>query len=96
MDYSNRNIVVNELIGLKVKVIDSLDKKQKGISGLVIDETKNTLRVFDGKGIKSIVKKNSKFAFKVSKRRFVVRGEEINFRPYDRIEKSLKFYKMRE
>ncbi|MCL5786864.1 MAG: ribonuclease P protein subunit [Candidatus Marsarchaeota archaeon] len=55
MDYSNRNIVINELIGLKVKVIDSLDKKQKGISGLVIDETKNTLRVFDGKGVKSIV-----------------------------------------
>ncbi len=96
MDYSNRNIVINELIGLKVTVVDSSDKKQKGISGLVIDETKNTLRVFDGRGVKSIVKRNSKFAFKVSKRRFIVRGEEINFRPYDRIEKSLRFYKIRE
>ncbi len=96
MDYNNRNIVINELIGLRVKVIDSLDRKQKGLSGLVIDETKNTLKVFDGKGVRSVIKKTSTFAFSVSKKKYIVRGEEINFRPYDRIEKSLKFYKIRE
>ena len=96
MDYNNRNIVLNELIGLRVTVIDSLDKKQRGLSGLIIDETKNTFKVFDGKTVKSVVKKTSKFAFKVSKKRFIVRGEEINFRPYDRIEKGMKFYKNRE
>jgi ribonuclease P protein subunit POP4 len=96
MDYNNRNIVLNELIGLKARVTKSLDKKQRGISGVVIDETKNTIVLETGSGTKSIVKRISVFRFYSGGRSFTVDGEEIGFRPHERIEKSMKFYKARK
>ena len=96
MDYNNRNIVLNELIGLKAKVIKSLDKKQRGLSGVVIDETKNTIVLQTASGTKSIVKRISVFKFYSGKSSFTVEGEEIGFRPHERIEKSMKFYKVRK
>ena len=96
MDYDNRNIVLNELIGLKAKVIKSTDKQQKGICGMVIDETKNTLVIDTDSGKKRVVKKASVFRFYAGRMSFVVDGEEISFRPHERIEKSMKFYKARK
>ncbi|MDE1856911.1 MAG: ribonuclease P protein subunit [Candidatus Micrarchaeota archaeon] len=83
------------MIGLEAEVLNSSDRHQIGIKGKVVDESKNTLSIYvDGK-LKRIIKKNSVFRFSVGKRRFVVDGEEINFRPYERIERGLKFYKLR-
>ncbi len=96
MDYNNRNIVLNELIGLKARVTKSLDKKQRGLSGVVIDETKNTIVLETSSGTKSIVKRISVFRFYSGKHSFTVDGEEIGFRPHERIEKSMKFYKARK
>jgi len=94
--YNNKNIVLHELIGLNLKVVKSLDRSQQGISGRVIDETKNTLVVSTKNGTKKLVKKSSVFRFGINGRSFVVDGNEINFRPYERIEKALKFYKRRK
>lgn len=96
MEYDNKNIVISELIGLKVRVMKSLDKRQVGIQGTVIDETKNTLVIEANKEIRRIIKKISVFKFYAGKKTFIVDGEEINFRPHERIEKGLKFYKRRE
>ena len=96
MDYNNRNIVLNELIGLKAKVTKSLDKRQKGLSGIVIDETKNTVVIETKLGTRRIVKKISVFRFYSGRKSFVVSGDEINFRPHERMEKSMKFYKARK
>ncbi len=96
MDYNNRNIVLNELIGLKAKVKKSLDKKQRGLSGTVIDETKNTIVLDTKSGTKRVIKKTSVFEFSEGKKSFTVNGEEINFRPHERIEKAMKFYKARK
>ena len=96
MDYDNKNIVLNELIGLKVSVLSCLDKNQRGLRGTVIDETKNTIKISTGNGVKSLIKKTSKFRFYYGKLHFDVDGKEINFRPDDRIEKGLKYYKRRE
>ncbi|MDE1860918.1 MAG: ribonuclease P protein subunit [Candidatus Micrarchaeota archaeon] len=96
MEYDNKNIVLNELIGLRVKVVKSLDKKQAGTSGTVIDETKNTIVIEARKGTKKVIKKISVFKFYSGKHAFIVDGKEINFRPDERIEKGLKFYKRRE
>ena len=74
MDYTNKNIVLNELIGLKVKVLKSLDKKQKGLEGIVVDETKNTLIIETKDGIKWLVKKVSRFRFYVGRKSFIVDG----------------------
>ncbi len=95
MVYDNRNIVLHELIGLKVKVIASKDKKQSGLLGNVVDETKNTLLIETKSGAKRVIKKTSKFRFYAGKKSFVVEGIEINFRPDERIEKAMKFYKRR-
>ena len=95
MQYDNRNIVLNELIGLKVRIVKSSDKKQAGLSGRIIDETKNTFLVETPKGMKSIMKKLSTFRFYTQDGSFVVEGKEINFRPYERIEKGMKFYRRR-
>ncbi|MEM0094939.1 MAG: ribonuclease P protein subunit [Candidatus Micrarchaeaceae archaeon] len=94
--YNNKNIVLNELIGLRVKVVSSLDKKQKGLHGLVIDETKNTLLLETAAGKKRVIKKISVFKFYADNKSFIVEGPEINFRPEERTERAFKFYKRRE
>ncbi len=95
MNYTNKNIVINELIGLKVKVIKSKDKSKIGLIGDVIDETKNLLIIETKKGIKKIPKDGNEFKFYYKKKSFIVNGEEIAFRPFERTKKALKFYRMR-
>ena len=94
--YNNRTIVLHELRGLLVEVIRSNDPSQIGIHGTVTDETKNTLLVDTPSGVKRVAKDISVFKFHYGNRSFVVDGKEINFRSYERIEKSLKFYKRRK
>ncbi len=93
--YNNRNIVLHELIGLRVNVVKSRDKKQVGTSGKVIDETKNTLVIETEDRTVQVVKAASAFRFYFGRKSFLVGGEEINFRPHERLEKSLKYYKRR-
>jgi len=94
--YNNKNIVLHELVGLNAEVINSSDRAQIGIKGKVIRETKNLLFLDDNNRIRSIVKKTSTFRFNTGRESFVVDGEEINFRAYERIEKAFKFYKRRK
>jgi ribonuclease P protein subunit POP4 len=96
MPLNNKTIVLHELIGLDCRIMKSSDPSQKGISGRVIDETKNTLILETPQGIKRVVKKISLFRFRSGKESFLVEGEEINFRSHERIEKALKFYKKRK
>ncbi len=96
MSYDNRNIILNELIGLRVRVLYSLDKKQRGISGIVIDETKNMLVLETKGGIKRVVKSISGFRFYSGRSSFKVDGKEINFRPHERTGKAVKYYKRRK
>jgi len=95
MHYNNKNIVISELIGLQVTIAKHKDKKQTGIKGTVVDETKNTLVINTSKGLKKIIKANAVFRFKAGKQSFLVDGKEINYRPVERTEKALKFYKRR-
>ncbi len=93
--YNNRNIVLHELIGLDAEVVDSRDRSQIGLKGRVIRETKNLLYLLHESKTRRIVKITSTFRFAVGKESFVVDGREINFRPYERTEKALKFYRRR-
>ena len=95
MQYNNKKIVLSELIGLRAKVVECLDKKQEGVEGTVIDETKNMLILETKNGIKKVIKKTAVFKFYVGNKSFTVRGEEILFRPQERTEKALKYYKLR-
>jgi RNase P/RNase MRP subunit p29 len=44
------------LIGLTVSIIDSINKDCIGITGKIVDETKSTIIVFDGKNKKRLLK----------------------------------------
>ncbi len=93
--YNNRTIVLHELIGLEAEVENSSDSSQIGMRGRVIDETKNTLLIETPNGTRKVIKRTSRFRFWHGAVSFVVDGKEINFRSYERLEKSMKFYRKR-
>ena len=75
----------HELIGLAVVVRRSTDPSLVGLRGRVVDETRNTFIVETAKGEKRVQKKGAEFAFGAEGVR--VLGDEILFRPEDRIKK---------
>lgn len=84
-----QNLVRHELIGLKIKVGDSTDKTLKGITGIVIDETYNTLKMETNNKEKTVVKENCVFVFTLpNKTKVQVDGKLLVSRPEDRIKKK--------
>ncbi|HVC58219.1 MAG TPA: ribonuclease P protein subunit, partial [Candidatus Acidoferrales bacterium] len=75
-EYNNKNIVLHELIGLGVEVVESSDREQVGLKGKVVNETKNLLYIETQGSIKMLVKKISTFKFSKGRKRFVVKGIE--------------------
>ena len=82
------NLRLHELIGLYAKVAESSSLPHKGLKGLVVDETKNTLVFLVGKEEKIVPKKGRVFLFTLpSKEKVRLEGGKIAFRPYDRPKK---------
>ena len=89
MSITPQNLVRHELIGLKVRVEKSTDPTQRKISGLVIDETYNTLKIEVKKRGKIIPKANAIFIFTLPNRvKVKVDGKLLVSRPEDRIKKK--------
>jgi len=78
-----------EYIGLRVTVTRSPSKERIGITGVVVDETKNTFVIEkdDGKEV-TIPKQSSSFRFNKGGETFDVDGSDIAFRPEDRPKKT--------
>ena len=74
----------SEFIGLDVCVISS---NYSGISGKVVDETKNTITVVSSGIEKMVPKSGNEFRFTYQGRDIDVKGSEILHRPEDRIKK---------
>lgn len=90
MPVTPHNLVRHELISLPIKILKSTDPTQKGISGKVIDESYNTLKIEtkDGKE-KTLIKKNCALIFTLpDKTKVLVNGELLVSRPEDRIKKK--------
>ena len=85
------NIVRHELIGLKVKVSDSSNTKNIGVSGKVVDETRNML-ILEKRGGKEtrLVKEENVFVFDLNGKKVKVEGKLLLARPEDRIKKKFK------
>ncbi len=79
---SEKNITMHELIGLKAKT-----KKAKG---LIVDESKNTITIWDKKKERMIPKQNNEFEIKTNGGEIIIKGEQIAQRPYDRLKKKSK------
>lgn len=81
------NLRKHELIGLQVQVLRATDHGQENLSGRVVDETRNMLVVEVGGLEKRIPKQGTLFKFEIQGGT-VVEGDEIRFRPEDRVKKA--------
>ncbi|MEM0453365.1 MAG: ribonuclease P protein component 1 [Sulfolobales archaeon] len=84
---SANNIVYHELIGLQARVIKHTDKTLEGCSGVVVDETMNTLIIEKDGKIITVPKFGSRIVFKLPHKDVEVRGEMLVGRPEDRVKK---------
>lgn len=84
-----QNLALHELIGLCVRVASGSSPTHRGIRGLVVDETKNTLVVRTKSGEEKVVpKKGQAFEFSLpGGKKARLDGGKIAFRPYDRPKK---------
>lgn len=62
---SPQNVLRHELIGLNVLVASASNPSHVGVCGRIIDETRNTLVVETGRGLKRIPKKYSIFQIRL-------------------------------
>jgi ribonuclease P protein subunit POP4 len=86
-----KNLVRHELIGLEVRVVKSTNPSQAGLSGKVIDESRNILTIETGRGARNLPKKDCTFSFRLPPGEWVrVEGSLLVARPEDRIKKRLR------
>jgi len=84
-------VVQGEFIGLNVKVVESNNLSYVGISGRVVDETRNTLVIRHKNEDKVIVKEATVFQFTLLNGTVVeIEGNVILGRPEDRVKKRPK------
>jgi ribonuclease P protein subunit POP4 len=83
---SPRNILRHELIGLDVLVVRASNPGHVGVSGRIIDETRNTLVIRTERGEKRIPKRFSVFRFRLPDGTTVdVDGSSLEMQPERRI-----------
>jgi len=71
-----------EFIGRKIKVVQARNKSLELMEGKIIDETKNTFRIINGKNTQKTLLKKGTFFLIGSK---IIRGNNILCRPEERI-----------
>ncbi len=84
-------IICQELIGSEVKVSRSRNQGYVGISGKILDETRNTFVILDRGEEKSIVKDSAFFQFKFSDGTIVeIDGKLLVGQPQNRVKKRIR------
>ncbi|MEM1560020.1 MAG: ribonuclease P protein subunit [Ignisphaera sp.] len=93
MPSTKKLIAYHELIGLKIKIASHSDPTLVGKSGVVVDETSNTLIILDEDKNKKIrvPKCYGIYEFELqSKERIIIDGTLLLGRPEDRLKKMLR------
>ncbi|MBS7654387.1 MAG: ribonuclease P protein component 1 [Candidatus Bathyarchaeia archaeon] len=84
-------ILQDELIGLRVKVIKSSNPSSIGLSGKIIDETKNTFKILHNDDEKILIKRDCVFHFTLPDKTIIeVDGKVLIGRPEDRVKKIVR------
>jgi len=84
-------VVQGEFIGLKAKVVESSNPSYVGITGQVIDETRNTIVIRHRGEDKAIVKEAAVFQFTLPDGAVIeIQGAVIVGRPEDRVKRKPK------
>ena len=85
------NIIQDEFIGLESKVVNNFNHNSIGITGKIIDETRNTFTILQNNTKKVIIKDTSIFNFVMNDGTIIeIDGKAILGRPEDRIKKRLR------
>ncbi|MCW3998549.1 MAG: ribonuclease P protein component 1 [Candidatus Bathyarchaeota archaeon] len=85
------NILKQEFIGTKSTISKSSHADYIGLSGKVIDETKNTFSILHKNKVKRLVKNSAIFRFKFCDGTIVeIDGNLLVGRPEDRLKKNIK------
>lgn len=80
-EINDKNLLNHEMIGLKVRVVESSDPNRKNTTGKIIDETKNTFLLEDDK---ILPKKECVFEFDIGEK-IIVDGKKIIKTPQERL-----------
>ncbi len=84
-------IIQHEFIGLKAEVVKSSNSDCLGITGKIIDETRNTFVISQGNQKKAIVKDQSVFHFSLPDGTIVeIDGKILVGRPEERLKKRIR------
>ena len=78
----------DELIGKHVTITQCKDPTWVNKSGIIIDETKNTFLIERKNYTKRIAKKIATFEFTYHQKKIAVNGNQLTYRPEDRIKKA--------
>lgn len=81
-------ITKQQLIGEDIEIIDAKNKANIGITGKIINETKNTIEVKTSDSRKKLIKKNITILLKEKK--IKINGELLIGRPEERIKKKTR------
>lgn len=85
MPRTPENLPRHELIGLNASVEEHPDENKEEISGDVLDETRDMLRIGD----RWVEKEGTVFLFKLDENLVRIKGDIINKRPEDRLKMKL-------
>jgi ribonuclease P protein subunit POP4 len=88
MSITSKNIHKHELLGLQARIITSPDKGLKGVTGRIVDETKNTFKLMTPKGEKTLMKKGTLLAVQIKDEEIAIDASKLTYRPEDRIKKA--------
>ena len=85
------NLARHELNGLSVQVVGSTERGLVGISGMIVDETRNTILVDTERGTKRIPKSNTSLTFTLPDgQKARVSGSILISQPENRINKKMQ------
>ena len=90
MPITPQNILAHEWIGLCITIKEAADRKLNGLSGIVRDETRNTLQIETQGNLVRIVKDRTTFlATLPNSETILVQGGLLKHRSEDRVKKGL-------
>ncbi|MDG6228616.1 MAG: ribonuclease P protein subunit [Candidatus Thermoplasmatota archaeon] len=85
---SNIPLIKDELIGLQVRISSCTDPTWVQISGVIINETKNTFLIETKGKVKCIGKDTASFTFERNGTTITVSGSSLRHRPEERVKKA--------
>jgi ribonuclease P protein subunit POP4 len=85
------DIINGEFVGTEGRITESRHSGYVGISGKIVNESKNTFTIMHGGTVKIVVKETAIFRFKVSDGTVVeIDGKLLVGKPEDRLKKHVK------